>query len=106
MGGGQYAGAATAWNGHTDQDDTQLGTGDLRAGRSAAMSLPTTWPRQWTNRRHVLVYSILPFSYDSADVWQARGVPLHPGAEQNDCRKKDNAEDGSMSTELMLIKRG
>jgi len=31
-------------------------------------------------QKHVLVYSILPFSYDSADVWKARGVPLHPGA--------------------------
>jgi TRAP transporter TAXI family solute receptor len=33
-------------------------------------------------QKHVLVFSILPFSYDSAEVWQARGVPLHPGAER------------------------
>lgn len=33
-------------------------------------------------QKRVLVYSILPFSYDSATVWQARGVPLHPGAAQ------------------------
>ena len=33
-------------------------------------------------QKHVLVYSILPFAYDSADVWQARGVPLASGAER------------------------
>ena len=33
-------------------------------------------------QKHVLVYSILPFSYDSEEVWKARGVPLHPGAER------------------------
>ena len=33
-------------------------------------------------QKHVLVYSILPFAYDSSDVWQARGVPLALGAER------------------------
>jgi hypothetical protein len=33
-------------------------------------------------QKHLLLYSILPFAYDSARVWQARGVPLHPGAER------------------------
>jgi TRAP-type uncharacterized transport system substrate-binding protein len=33
-------------------------------------------------QKHVLVYSILPFAYDSSDVWQARGVPLASGAER------------------------
>ena len=31
-------------------------------------------------QKQVFVYSILPFAYNSADVWQAKGVPLHPGA--------------------------
>jgi uncharacterized protein len=33
-------------------------------------------------QKHVLVYSILPFAYDSNDVWRARGVPLAAGAER------------------------
>jgi TRAP-type uncharacterized transport system substrate-binding protein len=30
--------------------------------------------------KEVLNFSILPFAYNSALVWQARGVPVHPGA--------------------------
>jgi enterochelin esterase-like enzyme/TRAP-type uncharacterized transport system substrate-binding protein len=32
--------------------------------------------------KRLLIFSILPFSYNPAVVWQARGVPLHPGAER------------------------
>ena len=45
-------------------------------------------------RKHVFVYSILPFAYDPADVWQARGVPLASGAERY-YREKGYIQNGS-----------
>jgi TRAP-type uncharacterized transport system substrate-binding protein len=33
-------------------------------------------------QKRLLIFSIIPFSYNPDIVWQARGVPLHPGAER------------------------
>jgi TRAP-type uncharacterized transport system substrate-binding protein len=33
-------------------------------------------------RKRLLIFSILPFSYNPDAMWQARGVPVHPGAEK------------------------
>jgi uncharacterized protein len=33
-------------------------------------------------QKRLLIFSIIPFSYNPDVVWQARGVPLHPGAER------------------------
>jgi TRAP-type uncharacterized transport system substrate-binding protein len=31
-------------------------------------------------QKRLLIFSLIPFSYNPDIVWQARGVPLHPGA--------------------------
>jgi hypothetical protein len=33
-------------------------------------------------QKHLLIFGIIPLSYNPDIVWQARGVPLHKGAEQ------------------------
>ncbi len=38
--------------------------------------------RAMDEQKRLLIFSIIPFSYNSDIVWQARGVPLHPGAER------------------------
>ncbi len=38
--------------------------------------------RAMDEQKRLLIFSLIPFSYNPDVVWQARGVPLHPGAER------------------------
>ncbi|MCX6551818.1 MAG: hypothetical protein NTY02_12605 [Acidobacteria bacterium] len=38
--------------------------------------------RAMDQQKRLLIFSIIPFSYNPDVVWQARGVPLHPGAQR------------------------
>ena len=82
VGGGQHASATAARNGQAGQDDSLLGYGNLRAGRPARTVRLRRGEGAGRTEAGAGLQHICPSPTIRPTVWQARGVPLHPGAAQ------------------------